>query len=329
VLDESEQERGDDFTWKMQKKYRVLNLGLESENEVMGTGTYNVGVYREDSGSLDYNDANQNAPMRMGTTVDFIPFTFVNTRDVVSEPDLPPMLGLSNLVLHIYRGEADFRQNLFAQGQDTFVTIGANFKAGQKVRIGAMARLDLPAGADAKMVGVDEAGLSQQASALDKDRDRASQKGVQLLDSVSRERESGDSLKIRVAARTATLNTIAKVSAFALERSLKQIARWVGANEDEVKVEPNLDFVDDDFTFEELVKAMTAKMAGAPLSLESIHNRLKEKDVTDLEFEEEMKKISDEEEQFGSTEGSTNDDGQVEDGGDDNDEPNPNAGGED
>ncbi len=328
VLDESENERKEDFSWQLVEKYRVLILGEEAVNETKGSNvTYNAGVYRKDGdGSLDFNEEVQVTPMRMGQSIDFIPFWFVNTRDIVADPDQPPLLGLSNLALHIYRGEADFRQNLFAQGQDTFVTIGANFEPGQDVRIGAGARMDLPAGANAMMVGVDGSGLAEQASALDKDRDRAAQKGVQLLDSVSRERESGDSLKIRVAARTATLNTIAKVGAFALEQALRGIARWVGADENQVKVEPNLDFVDSDFTFEELVKAMTAKMSGAPISLKSIHGQLKGKDITDLEFEDEMKQIMDEDEEFGAPEGSTSEDGQVDGNEDDDDEEGRNPG---
>lgn len=314
TLDESgwEREAGSaSFNWTEVQKYRVLVLGEVDENEPQGTGVYKVGVYRADGeGSLDYNETNMIEPSHRGTKLDEIPFTFINSCDIVPTPDKPPLLGLGNAILTIYRGEADYRQSLFMQGQDTLVIAGGNM-GDDAVRLGAGAKLDLPQGATAEFIGPTSEGIPHQQAALENDYNRAMQKGGQLLDSVSRERESGEALSIRVSARTATLNQIALVGAFGLQQSLRQIAKWIGANPDEVTVTPNLDFVDNVFSPDDLVKMITAKNSGAPLAYETIHLWLQNQDVTELDFEAEVAKIEEEED---LVLGSTNSEGLVDDG---------------
>jgi len=291
ALDESEFERDAEFEWEEKKKYRILILGEVDENEPQGLGTYRVGVFREND--ITFNETDLIEPSFRGQTLNAIPFTFINSCDVVPTPDVPPLLGISNLVLTIYRGEADYRQNLFMQGQDTLITIGLG-DTEDSLRVGAGGRIDIPTGGDAKYIGVSNAGISEQRSALENDYNRASAKGGQLLDTTSRQKESGDALTIRVAARTATLNRLALTGAFGLEHALKKIAVWIGADPNQVVVTPNLDFVDDAFVPDDLVKLMSAKNLGAPISVETIHRWLQDQDMTDLEFEEEIAKIEEE-----------------------------------
>ena len=299
VLDESEDERTDVFTWENKTKYRVLVLGGARENEPMGQGVYRQGVFREQD--ANFNEADLIDPSIRGNTLNEIPFVFINSKDIVAMPDKPPLLGLANLVLTIYRGEADYRQALFMQGQDTLVVIGGDEK--DKYQIGAGASLTVPIGGDAKFIGVESAGLAEMRLALENDHNRASQKGGQLMDSVSRERESGDALRIRVAARTSSLNQIALTGAYGLQENLRQIARWIGANPEEVNVTPNTDFIDDQLGGEELVRLMTAKSMGAPLSARSIHKLEQDKGLTEFDYEKELEEIEDEVPMAGGTEG--------------------------
>lgn len=295
-LDESQLERQSDFSWQQENKYRVLMLGETDVNEL--TGTYRVGVFRDQS--LQFSEEAMFAPLYRGEPADFIPFTIINSKDVVPAPDDPPLLGLASLVLSIYRQDADYKQTLFMQGQDTLVTIGSN--EDEEIRAGAGARLAIPMGGDAKFIGVSSSGLSEQRLALEKDFNRAGSKAGQLMDTVSRERESGEALNIRVAARTASLKQIALAGAYGLQQSLRHIAKWIGADPDEVIVTPNLDFVSEGFNSEFFVKLIAAKNAGLPLSLESIHTLMQEKDFTSFDFDEELAKIEEEGEglSFGS-----------------------------
>ncbi len=287
ALDESTFERTTSFEWEFQEKQRILLLGEVEANEA--TGVYRTGVFEDET---NFNEAAMVEPSLGGRTLDFIPFTFINAIDIVPSPDRPPLLGLSDLALGIYRGEADYRQALFMQGQDTLVITGANDPDASH-RTGAGAVLNLPTGGDAKFIGVDSTGLSEMRQALENDKIEATSRSGDMVDKAST--ESGDALRIRVVARTATLNQVAKTGAFGLEQCLKQAAIWIGANPDEVKVTANLDFVNDELGGEELVKLITAKALGAPLSNVSIHQQMSEKGMTELTLEEELDKISNEE----------------------------------
>ena len=296
VLNESRPERAKgDFSWSAVRQYRLLLLGsLDDESEVepgqtvavRPPGVYRAGTYRDD---VTYTDDSLIEPSIAGRTLDRIPFVAINSKDVVPEPDVPPLLGLSNLSLTIYRGEADYRQALFMQGQDTLVVLGG--EQDQEYRTGAGAAITPPIGGDAKYIGVDSGGLPEMRLALENDYERANQKAGEMVNDSSRTAESGEALRIRVAARTATLNQIALAGAYGLEQILRTCAVWVGANPDEVVVTPNLDFIDDVIQGQELVQIMTAKGLGAPISLESIHLTMQDRGLTEKSWEDELKAI--------------------------------------
>jgi hypothetical protein len=311
VLDESEQRRKPkSFEWEEYEQHRVLVLGDIDANERAGEkAVYRVAVVTDESG--EFNDEMLKEPSIAGRKLERIPFEFVNVKDVVAEPDRPPLIGLSNLCLTIYRGEADYRQSLFMQGQDTLVIIGGD--ANETYRTGGGAAIALVQGSDAKYIGVDSQGLSEQRQALENDTTRAQQRAGELINETSRERESGDALRIRVAARTTTLTNVAIAGAFALQSLLRSAAEWVGADPEKVVVTPNLDFVDDRMEGKELVEMMTAKSLGAPLSLESIHKTMHDRGMTELTWDEELQKIEDEKALELAPPASTNPDGPADD----------------
>jgi hypothetical protein len=299
VLNESGYQR-DKFQWDYVTKYRVLELPVTvGENDRVTIGRYRQGVFTASGGAPEYVESDMREPAVRGATLDEIPFEFVNTNDLVSSPDKPPLLGLANACLTIYRGEADYRQNLFMQGQDTLVVIGDLKRSrdpnelakedDEPLRTGAgsMIHLEAGTGADAKYAGVSADGLSEQRTALENDRKRAEAKSGALSTDNSQSPESGEALKTRVAAKTASLNQIAKTGAAALERLLKKAAEWVGDDPEKVKVTPNLEFADYQLTGENLTKIMASKLSGAPLSRESIHRLLAQGGLTEMDYETE------------------------------------------
>lgn len=297
VLDESSYVRKNIFDWEWLERYRVLILGDPADSEGRGSSAiYQFGIFQGQGGSLTFNEASLQVPSIRGDAPRMIPFTFVNSKDIVPTPDDPPLLGLAELALCAYRSEADYRQNLFMQGQDTLVTIGFQSEdEDAAVRTGSGARLDMPMGGDAKFIGVTSDGLLEQREAIENLKAEAGQKGGQLLDSTSRQKESGDALKVRVNARTATLKTIALSGALGLQEQLRHAAEWVGADPASVTVDANLDFADDELESRSLVEYMTAKTMGAPISNRTIHSLMARKGVTDLDFEEEIVEIDGEE----------------------------------
>lgn len=318
VLDETQLVRDADFRWETKRRYRVLVLGDPTLNEPQGQGTYSVGVFDEDvDGGLLFSMDRLTEPRVRGQAAGAIPFTFVNTKDIVPDPDDPPLLGLSRLVLAIYRGEADYRQALHMQGQDTLVIKGSRRSAEEgDLRVGANSAIELTSDGDAYYIGVNGSGLPEMGKSLERDYARAEARGSRMVDTVGRSAESGEALRIRVAARTATLNQIAVTGAFALQDALRKAAVWLGEDPESVAVIPNLDFTDDNLGGEELGKLMAAKAMDAPISLRTIHGLMQTRGLTEMSFEEELAEIETEEP---IETGSTNPDGPV--SGDGQDEP--------
>lgn len=276
VLDESGLEMNiDTLEWDTVDRWRVLAL--------------QDGVYRQ--GEFTVKEATLNelsTPLQTGRSLDYIPFHFINSDSRLADPSKPPLLGIADLSLAIYRSEADYRHALYMTGQDTLVIKGALDDPDKPVEIGSQAFIHIQdTEGDAKYVGVQGTGLSEMRSALDSDRMHAANRVGTLLDNNSHERESGDALAIRVAAKTASLGQIALTGAEGLERALKDIAVWVGADPEEVSVVPNTDFTLDGKVGQEMLSIMQAVALGFPLSDESLHELAKKRELTSLSWEDE------------------------------------------
>lgn len=297
VLNESGLRRVNVFDWEQKETYRVLMLGDPQENEA--EGVYTQGVYTEETG-FEYDAGKMSSPLFRNKPLNVIPFVIANTKDVLLTVDSPPLLKLAEECLSIYRSEADYRQNLFLQGQDTLVIIGdvPGKEANDPIRTGAGSYLRLGDGGDAKYVGVDSNGLSEQRTAIENDRKAAEARSGQLASPTSSQVESGDALEIRIAAQTATLTQIALTGAYALEKSLKIIAQWMGANPEQVSVRPNIDFASIGLQGQDANYWITAKAAGAPISLLSLHTLYAQRGLTNLDFNTEMSQIQKEKSQY-------------------------------
>jgi len=294
ILDESTKVMDENLEWSDEVKYRIVRRSP--------TGQYETAVGSEEQvpSQLQFT-----APSISGRTLPGVPFVFVNTVDIIPEPDRPPLLGLSDICLSIYRGEADYRQSLHMQGQDTLVVKGAKQAQGPAAnarnvgpnsatgttRVGAGSRIDVPADGDASYIGVSSQGLPEQRQAIENDREQADKAGASLLNFTDPNESSGIALETRTAANTASVIAIARIGAEALSRILKSCATWVGASPDDVVVEPNTDFVDITLAGADLLAFVTAKTSGAPIAWQTIHRQMREKDITTYTFEEELEQI--------------------------------------
>lgn len=291
VLDESENERNDDLEWEHVEKYRLLVLGSLNENE-------SDGVYRQAEFRVEFvqegNEKKRKVPtVAQGEFVEpnirgnrlmEIPFVFVNDGDLLPTPMKPPLLALANKCLSIYRNSADHEQGLHNQSQDTLVVKGG--EEDRVYRVGAGAVINTPVDGDAKFIGVTSDGLPEQRQNIEGKHRRASEMAGQLIDTTSREKESGEALSVRVAAQTVTLHQVALTGAEGLQSALRVIARWVGAKESEVTVTPNLEFAEQAMTAREFFELMQAKEKGLPLSDEDVHELLRKNKLTVKDYAE-------------------------------------------
>lgn len=296
VLDESKLVRVDGgFDWEQQTRYRVLSLGKLDVDDPKGTAEYKQALFIDTD---QFDEDKLIRPVYLGTPLTEIPFVAINASDCLIDPDVPPLLGLANLCLSMYISDADYRQHLYLQSQDTLVRIGASGAGGEDgdapARVGAGAVMDVALGGDVKYVGVESQGLSEERLAIAADKEEAALKAGQMVNSTKGSQESGDALRTRIGARTASLVQLAKTGANGLEMILKICAKWMGLDPTDVKVEPNLDFSKALFSGQNLVQTMAARNLGAPVSLQTIHEYLTDQGLTKLEFTAEMKQIQDE-----------------------------------
>lgn len=294
MVDESGYVLDNDLDWKWKKRTRVFGLVGPDMQLVKFDGDGSLPPGKYGSAVLTEDQSIQHAvftvPNAQGMELGKVPFSFINSKDLSSNPDRPPLDGLASLCLAIYRGEADYRQNLFMQGQDTLVRIGTTGFGDdddELTRVGAGARIDVAVGGDAKFIGVSGQGLGEQRQALDADYKRAQSKTSKLMISGGGA-ESGDALRIRVAAQTATLPQIAQAGAAALQTQLRNLAVWLGCDPEEVVVNPNLEFSDNQGNSQTLLQLVQAKIQGAPISAESVHAYMVEQGFTKMTFEEEQ-----------------------------------------
>lgn len=300
ALDESGNELQDDMSWKWVNRSRILGL-IDPSTEMLATynedGSLPANViygYVELEETEEFSGEKFTPVNSQGTTIGSIPFCFINSIDMSSTPDKPPLQSVANLSLAIYRAEADYRQNLFMQGQDTLVRIGMVTDESEPVRTGAGACIDVPINGDAKYIGVSGSGLTEQRESLKLDYERAEAKTAKLL-AKSSSAESGEALAIRMASQTATLPQIAKTGAAALQTVLRQLAELLNENPEDVIVEPNLEFADKAADANSLLTLVQSKLQGAPISDQSIHAYMVQNDFTTMTYEEELALISGEE----------------------------------
>lgn len=277
VLDESENERAEDMSIRWQNKYLVLSLGSLAPNDT--AGTYHVGRFR------DENFVNQalRQPLIYNKPLPFIPFTFINATNIKPKVDAPPHIDLVDLCFSLYQNSADYEQMLHEHAQETLVVEGGD--EDKAYRVGTHATICTPGnGNKAYFIGLNGKGLPEMAKAYANKQILIERKSGQMVDTRSLQRESGESLKTRLAAQTATLSQIAKASGWGFTRCLQQIAVMTGCDPREVKVKPNTNFLNPELFAKTLVELMQAKNMGYPITDEDLYRLGQERGVNEKDF---------------------------------------------
>ena len=295
VLDESGPRRQAEniFSWEDYNQYRVLMLGAAGTNEQ--SGVYQQGVFGTDEGAPDFDPSKMFTPNILGRPLNEIPFVFIHANSTTSCPQDPPMLSLADLVLHLYRLQADYSAELHGQTSATLVTKGMvrdPKEAKKPIRIGVGGHVDLGSSkeAEAYFLELSGKGLPEMRSAVADAKQLARERSGEIVDQSSRGRESGNSLEQRISVRTATLHSIAQHGAEGLQKLLKIMARWMGMSDGQVaaiKVKANTVFSKSKISgvdFKALTEA--SLLGGVVIPLSAMHNWLIANGFTDQTFEQ-------------------------------------------
>jgi hypothetical protein len=153
-----------------------------------------------------------------------------------------------------------------------------------------------------KYVGPAGTGIAAHRQAMLDERQNAAQAGARLFNSSeNKAAESGDALRIRFAAETATLTSIAQASAQGLEKALRHIAVMIGQDPTKVVVKPNLSFVDSTLTPADAAALVNVWQNGA-ISYETLYERLQRGEIASAERDHEAELALIAAEEFGSEE---------------------------
>lgn len=230
VLDETDLIRKG-FVWEQLEKYRVLT---------MDGSFYAAAVY---TGQTDNGEQIQ-VRGRGGRLLPRIPLAIGNAMDLSPRVEPPPLIGVANAALSIYRKSADQEQALYMSANPTLVAI--NGEAPPAVGAGVVHEMFGQEGQtpDLKYVEASNSGVKERREEMQKDREAAVMAGARLFEQTAQGEESGEAKRLRYASETATLVSIAQSSCLLLERSLRNVAMLMGLPEDEIIVEAPTDLMD-------------------------------------------------------------------------------------
>lgn len=289
VLDETHKVRNRETgAWEDHEQYRECYIE---------DGRYLARVWTRQGNELVPGEVTEAADRRQ-RPLDFLPFVFINTSDLTPNPDDVPLYGLAKIALRIYRMDADLTTSLHMTSEPTPVVSGYDDPAeavtqGKVPRgIGAATLWVLPKGGDAKFLEFNGPGIQKQEDVIQRNYERAIMFGAQLLSDQARAQESGEARRVRLDSQHATLKGIAMTSAAGLERALKNVAKWMDADPDEVSVVPNLDFFERNLQPQEIDALVRGWMAGA-FSRYTLFGNLQRGGVVaeDRTYEEELEAI--------------------------------------
>lgn len=233
-------------------------------------------------------------PIANGDYLPFIPFVFCNVSDLHPDIKKSPLLQLANMDISIYRGDADWAQAYFLQGQATPVVSGVSNEVDELLLgAGGFLKLTQPE-AKAYYMEVSGDGLAEM-----RERQQALQKfatsiGISLVDQA--QPESGVALETRVGIKSAPLSVVADTGAKALTQALRYANYWKTGDFgiDSIIVEPNKDFSTSTKTAKELLDLWSAKMSGAPISTQDVHKWARDNNFSVKSFEETLTDLGEE-----------------------------------
>jgi hypothetical protein len=299
ITNETMQTRGSSgagqFEWMQEERWRVMYLEVENpEGEMSSANPLVYKTYVEVDGVQEESVT----PLYRGVPSKEIPWTFINEKNLKACPGGIPLLALARLAIATYGESADYYNTLHQIGGDTLVIIGDELTADGDVkdsttstRTGTGSKIHVDEGGDAKFIGIESKGLGEQCKSYQNSLDAGREQGARLLEPRKGQAESGEALRTRVESATATLAQIALTGAAGLEDILKKIAVWIGANPDEVKVTPNMDFIQQQTEPREASDMMDAKAKGLGISDESVHEWMQDRNFVTTTFEQEKERM--------------------------------------
>lgn len=213
-------------------QYRVLEIEAE-------TGIYVQRIFEFDDITGEDVDKNPGRfvekeriyPKRFGQNLDFIPFVFINDKDINPSVKKPPLLDLINVNLSHYRSSADLEHGRHFTALPTPVVSGVDEPedkndASQALRIGSGTAWLLPMGAQARMLEFNGQGLKHLENALNEKAEIMVNLGARMLETNKRAAETAEALRLRQSGDQSMLQVLSTTASAGITRALRWAAWW-------------------------------------------------------------------------------------------------------
>lgn len=229
-------------------------------------------------------------PLYRGDRFTRIPFTFVNATDLSGgHYEDPPLYDLADLVIALYRAEADYRQTLHFTASDFYAHTGCTDPKRQpKLSVGAGGMLHLGEGEDIKIVSSPGGGATLQRESLES-LHRQCQTRIMTLLNVGAN-QSGAALEIVQNSKSARLEPINQNTANAIAEQLRFAAEWGGMSRKEAYSEVVFSAAkieDTTLVVAQLQSLWHSMMTEAyPLTRRDFHNLQRRANITSNDFDQ-------------------------------------------
>lgn len=226
------------------------------------TGFYTVTEYDEEDVSSSEDDVDMKVPLVMGRPLSELPFKIIGALTNEPNVDPAPLLPVALTALQIYIKNADLSQAEYLTCNPTLIITGASpddapITTGSTVAI----VLNDPM-SKVYYTETDSSGMTHLLKHIEKLSDEASQHGASLIAQQKGEKESGDALRIRQAASTATLHSVVNTVGNAIESLLVTAANWMGTDASTISFVPNTEFSEAGLDAGQLAALMNAYLNG-------------------------------------------------------------------
>lgn len=259
-LKEIEVEETANFETETTEYIRVL--GLENRG---GVPTYFQQRYRYDATKKQWiEDGDEIIPLMNNQPLPYIPFWFINARDLTDKMLNPPLLALANTNVSHFNTNARYENALsFCGCPQPYIT--GYEETQSSFRIGSSEAWAFP-NPDTKVdyltLGAD--GISPLKDRIEEHEQHMALLGARMLAPDKKAAETAETAQIHRQGETSVLKSAANTTSKALTEALRCIAEWMGIKDklDEISVKLHTDFFDAPMTGGEAAEYMRLWQAG-------------------------------------------------------------------
>jgi hypothetical protein len=293
-LAETNSETEDEFTDKVEARYRVLDLVTTKDADGKEATAYRVRVFRKEK-KADVL-ISESYPLMNGKPLDYIPFVFIGTDDVTPEVDDPPLIDLVDLNLAHYRTSADYEHGChFAGLPQAWIAGYRPENVGDKLYIGGPSAWTFSdpqanvhylefTGQGLQTLEKNLAGKEQQMAVL----------GARMLEPMKRGVEAAETVSIHRKGEESMLSAMAQAISLGVTIALRWFVEWSGGETGKALFELNRDFYPAPMTDKMLTALVAGWQAGA-YSEQVLFENLKQGEIIsqDTTLEEEQQRRAD------------------------------------